>query len=342
MTNASENSATRYGDDRDLDRDRRPFRLGIIGLGAMGAEMLEVAVRHPDFTVVLAADPSAAAVARARAAHPGVAYVQDPGQLLDHDGLDAVYLASPPATHAALAVRAMKAGKAVLAEKPLAVDPAEGEEMVAVAAATGAVNALNFTLSDRAAALAVGRALRDGDAGTVVGVDLRFSFPQWPRAFQQEARWLAGREQGGFLREVASHYLFLTDRLLGPLSPVHTQVTYGEGYGDGAAAETAATGVFLAGAVPVRLSAQVASGPETYEWTLHGSSRSYRVTDWADLWLGGPSGWTRADAPGPRGSEETRLTEFARALRGEDTTLADFAAGLRVQRLVERFHRDAR
>lgn len=318
----------------------RPVRLGIIGLGAMGAEMLDVAVRHPEFEVVLAADPSAEALARARAARPGVAYVRDPEQLLDHDGLDAVYVASPPATHAALAIRAMKAGKAVFAEKPLAVDAAEGEEMVAVAAATGVVNALNFTLSDRAAALAVGRAVRDGDAGTVVGVDLRFSFPQWPRAFQQDARWLAAREQGGFLREVASHYLFLTDRLLGPLSPVHTHLTYGDG--SDTAAETAATGLFLAGTVPVRLSAQVAAAPETYEWTLHGTARSYRLTDWADLWHTTPSGWTRIALDGPRGTEETRLTEFARALRGEHTTLPDFAAGLRVQHLVEHFHRTAR
>ncbi|MFE9647534.1 Gfo/Idh/MocA family protein [Streptomyces sp. NPDC006365] len=314
----------------------RSIRLGIVGLGAMGSEMLDVAWRHPEFEVVLAADPSTQAVERARAAHPQVPCIQRAEELLDHDGLDAVYIASPPATHAGFAVRAMKAGKAVFAEKPLAVDLAEGEEMVAVATATGAVNALNFVLSDRSAALAVGRALRDGEAGTVLGVDIRFDFPQWPREFQQDARWVAGRAQGGFLREVASHYLFLTDRLLGHISPVHTHVTYG------VAGESAASGLLLAGEVPVRLSGQVAAAPETYEWTLHGSERSYRIDDWGDLWLGDRSGWTRVELDGPRGSEETRLTEFARAVRGEDSTLADFAAGLRVQQLVEHFHREIR
>jgi hypothetical protein len=43
---------------------------------------------------------------------------------------------------------------------------------------------------------------------------------------------------------------------------------------------------------------------------------------------------------GPRGSEATRLSEFARAVRREPTTLADFAAGLRVQEHVEWFHRN--
>jgi predicted dehydrogenase len=337
-----------------MDTERH-IRLGIIGLGAMGAEMLDVAQQHPRFEVVLAADPSARAVERARSTHPEVTYSQDPEALLDHDGLDAVYIASPPATHAGYAVRAMKAGMAVFAEKPLAVDLAEGEEMVRVAASTGAVNALNFTMSDRAAALAVGRALRAGEVGTVVGVEMRFAFPQWPRAFQQDARWLAGRAQGGFLREVASHYLFLTDRLLGPLSPVHTHVTYS------AEAESVASGQFLADGVPVTLRAQVASVPETYEWTLYGTERSYRITNWADLSLGDHAGWTRVELDEPRGSEETRLSEFARAVQGKDSvmprpatspdstiprpatspdsTLADFAAGLRVQRLVEHFHR---
>ncbi|GAA4623341.1 hypothetical protein GCM10023196_019150 [Actinoallomurus vinaceus] len=307
-------------------------RLGVIGLGAMGSEMLDVAARHPEFDVVMAADPSTPALDRARAAHPAVSYVAEPERLLEEEGLDAVYIASPPATHAAFAVRAMKAGKAVFAEKPLAVDLAEGEEMVAVAAKTGAVNALNFVLSDRSAALAVARAVRNGEAGTVLGVEMRFGFPEWPRSFQRDAHWVAGRAQGGFLREVASHYVFLTDRLLGPLSPVHTRAAYGP------ASEDTATGLFLAGDVPVRLSGQVAAGPESYEWTLYGSDRSYRITDWADLWVGDVSGWTRVDPEGPRGSEETRLGEFARAVRGEEHTLADFAAGLRVQRVVERFH----
>ncbi|WP_432190092.1 Gfo/Idh/MocA family protein [Streptomyces sp. Tue6028] len=318
-----------------MTKDRN-IRLGIIGLGVMGSEMLDVASRHPEFEVVLAADPSAQAITRAQAAHPQVAYSRHPEELLDHSGLDALYIASPPATHADFAVRAMKAGKAVFAEKPLAVDLAEGEGMVAAAAATGAVNALNFVMSDRSAALAVGRALQDGEAGTALGVEIRFTFPQWPRAFQQDAHWVVGRSQGGFLREVASHYVFLTDRLLGPLSPVHTHLTYGT------AGEMRASGLFLAGNVPVTLSGQIAAVPETYEWTLYGTKRSYRITNWGDLWLGDHAGWTPVELDTPRGSEETRLSEFARAVRGEDSTLADFAAGLRVQQIIERFHREVR
>jgi predicted dehydrogenase len=302
-------------------------RLGIIGLGVIGSEMLGIAVDHPEFEVTLVADP-------ARSGPAGIPHTPDARQVVDHPDIDAVYIASPPSTHAGYAVPAMRAGKAVFCEKPLSVDPDQGAEMVAVAADLGAVNALNFVLSDRAAAVEVGRALRTGEVGTVLGVDVRLLFPEWPRAIQREAGWVAGREQGGFLREVASHYLFLTDRLLGPLTPLHTRITYGS------AAEVAASGLLAAaGGVPVRVSGQVAAGPESYGWTLYGSRASYRITEWGRLWKGDGSGWVEVSLNGPRGDERTRLTEFARALRGRPSTLADFAAGLRVQRIIEGFHR---
>ncbi|QYC38885.1 1,5-anhydro-D-fructose reductase [Nonomuraea coxensis DSM 45129] len=306
--------------------NQQVIRLGIIGLGAMGSEMLGIATGHPEFETVLTADP-------VRLAPDGVPHTPDAQRVIDHPDIDAVYIASPPSTHAGYAVQAMKAGKAVFCEKPLAIDLDEGAEMVSVAAELGSVNALNFVLSDRAAAVEVGRALRAGEAGTVLGVEVRLLFPEWPRAFQRAAGWVAGREQGGFLREVASHFLFLTDRLLGPLTRSHAQITYGP------AAETAADVLLTAAdAVPVRVSGQVAAGPESYEWTLYGSRASYRITEWGRLFEGDGSGWREVTLDGPRGDEQTRLTEFARAVRGEQTTLADFSAGLRVQRLIEGFH----
>jgi 1,5-anhydro-D-fructose reductase (1,5-anhydro-D-mannitol-forming) len=309
-----------------------PLRLGVIGLGAMGAEMLAIAAAHPDVAVELAADPSAPAIERARIANPAVQFTDDPMSVITHTAIDAVYIAAPPTTHARYAIAAMQSGKAVFCEKPLAVDLTEGKEMVNVATSTGLVNALNYTLSDRSAAVEVLRAVRAGEAGDIRSVDIQFLFPEWPREFQKEARWVAGREQGGFLREVGSHFVFLTDLVVGELTPVHTQVSYGE---DG---ETSATGLFTANGIPVRLTGNVAAGPEHYSWTLYGSRRSYRITAWGDLSIGDSGGWKPVTLTGPRGGEDTRLAEFVGAVRGRPSTLADFAAGLRVQRAIEAFH----
>lgn len=316
--------------------DHARIRLGIIGLGAMGTEMLSVAVEHPDFDVVRCADPSTHTLDRVRRAYPGIAMTSVPDDLIGDPGLDALYIAAPPVWHAHYAIAAMAAGMAVLCEKPLAISVDDGEAMQRAARQTGAVNALNFPFSDRHAALEVQRAVRAGEHGEALAVEMRFTFPHWPRAFQRDASWLAGREQGGFLREVASHYLFLTDRVIGPMTPEYGALDAAAGVPG--AAESAALGLFRSGDVPVRLSGQVAAVPECYEWTLYGTRRSYRITDWAQLSVGDEAGWAPVTLTGARGTEHTRLGEFASAIRGGPSALADFAAGLRVQRLVEFLH----
>lgn len=315
--------------------DNEKVRLGIIGLGAMGGHVLGVAVDHPDLAVTVAADLDQATVDRHRAAHPAVAFTTDPAAIAASADIDALYIATPPAFHADLAIAALRRGVAVFCEKPLSVSESDGRAMLAAAEEAGVPCAVNFALSDRAAVLAIERALADGELGDVVGVDIRLRFPVWPRAFQADARWLDAREQGGFVREVFSHFAYLTDRLLGPLEVVEAGLDYGEG-----TSETAARGHFRAGAVPVHLSAFVGgSGRDVYEWTLLGTRRSYRLDAWSRLLVLEGEEWRPVELPGEQGGEPSRLAAFARAVRGGPrVNLADFASGLRVQRVVEAFH----
>lgn len=308
------------------------IRLGVIGLGAMGSEMLRVAREHPEYDVLVAGDSDPEPRQRTRRTHRGLRVVSSADDVLAAD-LDAVYVATPPRTHAGLVLPALERGLAVFCEKPLAIDLADGERLASAAANADVATGVNFALSDRAGVLEVERAFAAGEAGEPRSVEVRLAFPVWPRAFQADATWLAGAAQGGFLREVFSHFAYLTDRLLGELTPVWREVTRPRPD----AAETAAAGLFVASGVPVRVWAESGSArPETYEWTLHGSERSYRLTDWGDLATSTGESWEPANVTGERGSEHTRLSAFAAAVRGEATTnLADFAAALRVQRVVE-------
>lgn len=314
-----------------------PLRLGIVALGAMGVEMLAAAVAHPGFTVVRASDIDPAAIDRVRAAYPTVTFTTDAREIIRSPDVDAVYIATPPMFHADLAIAAMRAGKAVFCEKPLAIDLADGRRMVRTAAECGAVGAVNFALSDRHAVLEVERSLAAGEIGEVTGIDIRLSFPQWPRPFQADATWLAARDQGGFVREVLSHFVYLTDRLLGPLDLVDVGIDLPT---DPRASETAARAHLRAGRTPVHVSAfSGAAGPETYEWTLWGTDRSYLLRNWGDLLTSDGGDWQPTTPPGPRGSETTRLSLFAAAVRGNHSPhLADFATALRVQSVIEAFH----
>ncbi|WP_112245927.1 Gfo/Idh/MocA family protein [Kribbella monticola] len=309
-----------------------PIRLGIVGLGAMGHRILEVALCHPRYAVTHAADLDSATVSRLQAAHPGVLFSTAPAAVLEAD-VDAVYVATPPATHAGLVVPALEGGKAVFCEKPLAISAADAEAMMS--ASVGRPTAVNFALSDRRATRHIEQALADGLVGDVLGVEIRLHFPVWPRKFQADATWVAGREQGGFVREVFSHFAYLTDRLLGPLSVVQTRLDHRDG-----PSEATAYGLMLAGDVPVVLTGSAgAPGPTTYEWILRGSRRSFLLRDWRELFVAEGYEWVPVELAGEEGSEYSRLSLFAELMDGRPSTdLADFAAAERVQHVVESFH----
>lgn len=305
----------------------------------MGTRTLNAALAHPDYLVPVAADLGENAVARTRAAHPGIEFAGAHDVVTAAD-LDAVYIATPPASHAELAVAAMRSGKAVFCEKPLSVSLADGTLMHETAVATGAANAVNFPLADTAATVHMERSLRSGEVGQVRGIDIRLTFPVWPRPFQATATWVGERAEGGFVREVFSHFAYLTDRLAGPLRPVEVGLRFPD---DPGASEFAAHGLLACGDVPVHVSGWAGlAGPESYEWVLWGSRRSYLLRDWRQLFVSDGGDWSPVDlGDGASGGEATRLTSFARAVRGEEySDLADFAAALRVQHAVEAFHQD--
>lgn len=299
-----------------------PIRLAVVGLGAMGTRMLTAAQAHPGYTVVAGVD-----VVPRRLDVPVVPSLDD---VLSE--VDAVYVATPPASHASLVTTAFEAGKAVFCEKPLAVDLAEARAMAA--AAKGRPNAVNFALSDMVATIEIERRL--AELGALRGVEIRLQFPRWPRAFQADAEWLARSAQGGFVREVLSHFVYLTDRLLGPL----TVESVSSDFPEPGAAEVAARGVLRGSGVPVHVSAfSGLAGPEVYEWTAWGTERSLRLEQWASLSISDGGAWK----PVPlrqTGSEHSRLTLFAQAVRGEHPRdLANFDSGLRVAEVVEAFLR---
>ena len=299
----------------------------------MGATMLELALSAPDVDVTGVADLSDEAVARVRAAHPGLAFAT-PAELATAGEVDAVYIATPPASHAALAVAAMRAGKAVFCEKPLAVDIADGTRMSDVAAETGLANVVNFPFATMTATSYLEQRLAAGEAGEVLAVDVQLRYPLWPRPFQAAATWVGQRAEGGFVREVFSHFAYLTDRLAGPLRTVAASVEYPA---DPAASEIAAHGLLRAGTVPVHLSGRAGmAGPGTDEWTLWGSNRSYQLRNWTELYTSDGGPWAPVELPA--GRRDATLAGLARAVRGEPQAgLADFAAALRVQTAVEAF-----
>ena len=307
-----------------------------IGLGIMGHRMLTNMTAHGGFSLLGGWDPGAEAVARTRAAFPGLALAETPEALIEDPATALVYIACPPGAHATHALAAMAAGKAILCEKPLGVDLTESRALVARVEEAGVKTAVNFPFAEAQAVNAMEAALKAGSLGALAGADVRLHFARWPRDWQAGAAWLAERAEGGYVREVFSHFAYLIRRLLGPAELVSADLRYPE---DPALCETHVLARFDCGGVPVTLAGGTGgSGPDRVEFTLWGARRSYRLWDWNRLKSSDGTAWRDelTEIADPRQDGYMRMLDNLLAfLEGRPNTMPDFREALAVQELVE-------
>jgi predicted dehydrogenase len=117
----------------------RPVAVGVVGLGYWGPNLARNFDRLPGCELRWLCDGATHTLDRVGAAFPDVRSTSELDELLADPELDAVVLATPVPTHAALATKVLEAGKHCLVEKPLAQSVAEAEQVVAAAAAAGRV-----------------------------------------------------------------------------------------------------------------------------------------------------------------------------------------------------------
>jgi predicted dehydrogenase len=96
--------------------------VGVIGYGYWGPNLVRNFIEVPEAQVVAIADLNEERLAQARLRHPELTVTRHADQLIGAEGIDALVIATPPASHFDLAMKALKAGKHVLVEKPVAVD----------------------------------------------------------------------------------------------------------------------------------------------------------------------------------------------------------------------------
>lgn len=309
-------------------------RVGIIGLGTVGSRFVEQFGAHPDFELVAAwdADPATCADHADR-----VPVAAGASHVIAES--DVVYIAVPPLFHRPYVEACVAAGTAIFCEKPLGVDVEESRSLVALVESSGRPAGVNFVFGAAPAATELQSAVAAGMLGPVLRGDLRLHFAEWPRSWHAKAQWLRWRDQGGWVREVVSHFLFLALRTLGPIAVETARVAYADGV-DGELCEVDAIARFDAGGRPLlMIGTSGGAGPDVVELTIRGVDRSMRVWDWYRLQIDDGGGW--ADVLGSDrqslGAEAyaAQLAALSAMLRGEPNPIATFAEALAVQELVE-------
>lgn len=311
------------------------IRTAIIGLGIMGRRMLEHMLLHEGFSPDVLWDPDAESCRLAAKVAPDARIMASAEDAIS--AADLVYLACPPVPRKAYALAAAAAGKAVFLEKPLGVDVDESTDLVRQLAETGVPVAVNFTQAAGAALTQVSAAADAGAMGDMVGADIVVTYANWPRDWQKAADWLRFRTEGGMTREVVSHFLFFSERVLGPLSLVWARPSYPA---DDDLCETHMLArLETADGRPVTIMASVGGAqPDRQELTIKGTKASRRVSDFyrdaaSD---GGEFSPVGAEPGDPRAvSLKAQLDDLVLLINGQPNRLATPEEALRVQKLVE-------
>ncbi|TWD84670.1 putative dehydrogenase [Kribbella amoyensis] len=193
-------------------------RVGIVGLGSIGRTHARVLAELSDQAVVVAASGGSPAVL-AELGLSDTAHLS-PDELLTRPDIDLVAITGPSGVHGELALAALRGGKAVVVEKPLAVDTGTAAEIVRLGEELGLMVAVVAQRRLEPQNVAVKRLLDAGELGRPL---LGETFVHWHRddAYYAHADWRTSQaDGGGSLMNQGLHNLDLLHWFLGPVSSV--------------------------------------------------------------------------------------------------------------------------
>jgi 1,5-anhydro-D-fructose reductase (1,5-anhydro-D-mannitol-forming) len=200
--------------------DPSEVRWGIIGCGEVCEVKSGPAFGKAQGSSLAAVMRRDADKARDFASRHGVPrWYADAEALIADPGVDAVYVATPPDTHAHYALLAARAGKPVYVEKPMARTHAECETMVAACRAAGVPLFVAYYRRRLPRFLKAKEILAAGGIGSIRSVQVTFSgaFPAARPGEPPPWRLVPGISGGGLFVDLACHTFDLLDFLLGPI-----------------------------------------------------------------------------------------------------------------------------
>ena len=191
------------------------LRIGVIGCGRMGRKHASICYRLPDVSVVAVSDADRAR-AEALASEVEASVYLDARAMLTEIPLDAVIIATPPATRQSIIEVAAGTGIAILTEKPLALDLSVAQACCADVEKARVINAVGFQLrysplTQRAHTLLAGKQLTHVRTACTTYHYLKMNMPIW---------MLQREHSGGPLLDQAIHVLDAARYLAGDITHV--------------------------------------------------------------------------------------------------------------------------
>lgn len=274
-------------------------------------------------------------------------------------GVEAVYVATPVHAHREQVLACARARKHVLCEKPLGLNVAEAEEMVAVCRQAGVLLGTALMMRFHSQHQAALKLIREGRLGRPVYARAQLScwYPPIPGAWRQDPA-LGG---GGALMDMGGHCLDLLEMFFGParrLACLTTRAVHGYAVEDGATvllefANGALGTVDTFFSIPDEASENVLElygslGAILARGTIGQSSRGVMIARLRGEQTGYDAQQERAAAggveiaPEPVNMYRAEIEEFSRAVREGRPPAVSGEDGLRNQRLLAACYESAR
>jgi predicted dehydrogenase len=199
-----------------MERTVRQIKTAIFGTGFIGRVHLD-ALRRLEFVETVAlADTNIDVAERLGAGFAIPKVAADYRAILNDPVIDAVHICTPNAQHFSIAKEALKAGKHVICEKPLATTVEEAAELVAMAAQTGLRNCVCHTLRCYPMVQQM-RCMREaGELGEILVVQGSYS-QDW-LLYDTDWNWRIDSKVGGSSRcmaDIGSHWFDMAEYVTG-------------------------------------------------------------------------------------------------------------------------------
>ena len=195
--------------------DPNAIGVAVLGAGRMGLTHIRTLAGVPSARVIAIADPNLEAAERGRLVGGAELALSSPEEAIDDPRVEAVVIVTPTTTHAGLIERAVRAGKAVWSEKPIALDLAETDRVVALVRETGIPVQLGFMRRFDPGYVKAKAAI---DAGALGRIE---TFRALSRdTYPPSIEFL--RSSGGIFLDMAVHDLDLARFLVGEVEEVYS------------------------------------------------------------------------------------------------------------------------
>lgn len=191
-------------------------RVAVIGTGFVGRVHVENIRRQTGAELVAIADQNTD-LARGFGDALGIDRASgDYRELLEDPSIDAVHVCTPNHTHYPIAANALRAGKHVICEKPLAMSSKEAAELVDLAEASKVVHATSYNLRFYPLVAQMRRMVACGEVGEILAV--QGSYVQDWLFYDTDYNWRLEPEAGGVSRamaDIGSHWCDLVEHVTG-------------------------------------------------------------------------------------------------------------------------------